>query len=331
MTDRILNWGLLSTAHINSALIPPLRLSPRNRVLGVASRDKEKAMAYAKEWQIPRAYGSYEAMLADPEIDVVYISLPNSMHCEWTVKAAQAGKHILCEKPLALTVAEIDSMAAAAKKAGVVLAEAFMYLHHPQTIMTKQLVDAGAIGRLSHIRGSYTFPLPPEGLIRLDPALGGGSIWDTGCYPISFARFVTGSEPVEAFGWQTLGSTGVDESFSGSLRFPGDILMQFNTGFHTPWWPSFELAGSDAILTFTQHPFNPGFNAGIRLVRRDKEEIIRVPDQAHYLGEVEDMADAVLLGKAPRLSLEYSRGNVAAIAALLRSARERRPVPIRTS
>lgn len=322
MSERILRWGLLSTARINQALIPPLRLSLRNRLEGVASRSQAQADAYAQAWGIPRAFGSYQAMLDDPGIDVVYISVPNHLHCEWTIKAAQAGKHILCEKPLALNVDEADAMAAAARKAGVVVAEAFMYRHHPQTIMVKELVDAGAIGKLLHIQGAYTFPLRPEAHIRLDASMGGGSIWDTGCYPISFGRYVAGSEPLEAFGWQVLGPTGVDEAFVGTLRFPGDVFLQFDSGFHTPWRPRFELAGSEAILTVLQHPYNPGFNCGIRLIRKDREEIIKPPEQLNYLGEVEDMADAILLGKEPRISLEFSRGNIAAINALLRSARE---------
>jgi D-xylose 1-dehydrogenase (NADP+, D-xylono-1,5-lactone-forming) len=326
MSERILRWGLLSTAHINQALIPPLRLSARNRLEGVASRTQAQADAYAQAWSIPKAFGSYQAMLDDPGIDVVYISLPNHLHCEWAVKAARAGKHVLCEKPLALTVDQADAMASAARQAGVVLAEAFMYRHHPQTIMVKELVDAGAIGRLRHIHGAYTFPLRPESSARLDPGMGGGSIWDVGCYPISFGRYVAGAEPLEAFGWQVLGPTGVDEAFAGSLRFPGDVLLQFDSGFRTPFRPRFELAGADAILTVLQHPYNPGFNSGIRLIRKDREEIIKCPDQLNYLGEVEDMADSILLGKEPRISLEFSRGNVAAITALLRSAREGRTV-----
>ena len=141
MSERILNWGLLSTANINRALITPLRASPRNRLTAVASRDLAHAQAYAAERDIPRAFGSYEAMLADPDIDVVYISLPNSLHAEWSIKAMEAGKHVLCEKPLAVTLAEVDAMTAAARSTGRVLAEAFMYRHHPQTLKVKELVE----------------------------------------------------------------------------------------------------------------------------------------------------------------------------------------------
>src|SRR5688572_28206462 len=142
MANKVLNWGLLSTARINRALIPPLRASNRNRLLAVASRTQESADRYAQEWKIPRAHGSYEALLADPEIDVIYNPLPNHLHAEWTIKALQAGKHVLCEKPFALTLKEVDTMIAASKKTGKVLAEAFMYRHHPQTLKVKEIVDS---------------------------------------------------------------------------------------------------------------------------------------------------------------------------------------------
>ena len=172
MSERILNWGLLSTANINRALITPLRASPRNRLTAVASRDLAHAQAYAAERDIPRAFGSYEAMLADPDIDVVYISLPNSLHAEWSIKAMQAGKHVLCEKPLAVTLAEVDAMTAAARSTGRVLAEAFMYRHHPQTLKVKELVESGAIGRLQVIRGGIHLPAVESRQCAADPGTG---------------------------------------------------------------------------------------------------------------------------------------------------------------
>ncbi len=178
-----LRWGLLGTARINRMVIPPLRASAGNRLLAVASRDLARATGYAKEWGIERAHGAYEALLADPEIDAVYIPLPNHLHAEWTIRAARAGKHVLCEKPLALTVAEVDAMGAAARESGVVLAEAFMYRHHPQTLKVKELVDAGAIGPVRFVRGTFSFPLTRPDDVRLRPEWGGGCLWDVGCYP----------------------------------------------------------------------------------------------------------------------------------------------------
>jgi len=327
MNNRILRWGLLGTARINRALIAPLRASARNELVAVASRALERAEAYAREWSIPRALGSYEAMLADPDVDVVYIPLPNGLHAEWTIKAAQAGKHVLCEKPLAATPGEVDAMAAAAQQAGVVVAEAFMYRHHPQTLGVKQLVDDGAIGRLRLVRGSFTFSLTRAVDVRLDPALSGGSIWDVGCYPISYARYVIGGEPLEAFGWQVIGASGVDEVFAGQLRFAGGVYSQFDCGFRAPFRTHLEIVGSDGTIVVPR-PFKPGLDEQIHLARGDRTETMVIPGQELYIGEVEDMADAILNGQTPRVSLEDSRGNVATIVALLRSAHEGRPMPV---
>jgi predicted dehydrogenase len=328
MSERVLNWGLLSTARINRALITPLRASPRNRLAAVASRDLGHGQAYAAEWGVPRAFGGYEAMLADPDIDVVYISLPNSLHAEWAIKAMQAGKHVLCEKPLAVTLAEVDAMTAAARGTGRVLAEAFMYRHHPQTLKVKELVEGGAIGRLQVIRGGFTFPLTDPANVRLAPDLGGGSIWDIGCYPISFTRTVAGAAPAEVFGWQVTGESGVDVVFTGQMRFPNGVLGQFDSGFRSPERMAMEFLGSEGALSLT-NAFKPGLNAHINLLRNDRTtETITVPGQELYIGEVEDMYDAVVHGKPTRVTLADSRVNVATILALLRSAQEGRPVTL---
>src|SRR3954470_22894573 len=152
-------WGLLSTARINRAVIPPLRQSARHELRAVASRDRARGEAYAREWEIPIVYDSYDALLADPQIDAVYNPLPNGLHAEWTIKACRAGKHVLCEKPIALSVAEVDAIAAAADGAGVVVTEAFMYRHHPQTGRLRELVEDGTIGGLLLVRGSFSFQL----------------------------------------------------------------------------------------------------------------------------------------------------------------------------
>ncbi len=327
MNDRVLHWGLLSTARINRALIPPLRASARNELIAVASRELETAKAYASEWSIPRAYGSYDDLLADPNIDVIYNPLPNALHAEWTIKAVQAGKHVLCEKPLALSTDEVDAMDAAAKQAGVVVAEAFMYRHHPQTLKVKEMVDNGAIGSLRLVRGAFTFNLTRKADVRLDPALGGGSIWDVGCYPISYARYIVGAEPMEAYGWQIAGPGGVDETFVGQMRFANGVCAQFDCGFRAPFRTHIEIVGSDGAISIP-HPFRPGLGERITVTRGDDVQTLTIPGEELYVGEVEDMADAILLGKPPRVSLADSRGNVATIAALLRSARENRPLPV---
>jgi D-xylose 1-dehydrogenase (NADP+, D-xylono-1,5-lactone-forming) len=323
-----LRWGLLSTARITRVLLPPLRASTRNELTAVASRDLNRAKTYADERKIPRVFGSYEALLADPDVDVIYNPLPNSLHAEWTIKAAEAGKHVLCEKPLANTVEEVDAMTEAAEKAGIVLMEAFMYRHHPQTIRVKELVESGAIGKLQLIRGSFTFSISDEGDVRLKASLGGGSIWDVGCYPISYARLIAGVEPIEVFGWQTKGQgSGVDETFIGEMRFPNNVYAQFDSGFRTPQRTHIELVGDKGSITLKK-PFTPWLNEEIILINDNEKKIITVPGQDLYLGEVENMADAILDGVPPRMSLADSRNNVATIWALLQSARTGKPVSL---
>ena len=323
--DKRLNWGLLSTAKINRALIKPLNASKRTRLLAVASRSISSAEAYAREWNIPRAHGSYEALLADPEIDVIYNSLPNHLHAEWTIKALRAGKHVLCEKPFALTLAEVDAMSQAARETGKVLAEAFMYRHHAQTLKVKEIVDSGVLGKLQLIKGAFTFPLTREGDIRLKKETGGGSIWDVGCYPISYARMIVGAEPVEVFGWQVTGQGGADESFIGQMRFKDGVHMQFDCGFKPPSRSFIEIIGTEAALNIP-HPFKPGLKNEIHLIQNGNTQTIKIKGGELYLGEVEDMCDAILNDQPPRISLMDSYGNIAAILALIQSAESGKPI-----
>lgn len=327
MTDRILRWGILSTARINRAILPPLRASKRNQLLAVASRSQAAADHYAREHGIPRSYRTYEDLLADPEIDVVYNPLPNHLHAEWTIRAVEAGKHVLCEKPLALRVEDVEAMQAAARQHGRVVTEAFMYRHHPQTLKVQEMVQSGILGDLRLIRGSFRYVLSRPGDVRLDPGMGGGSIWDVGCYPISYARIVAGAPPAEAFGWQITGPSGIDETFVGQIRFANGVHAQFDSSFTTPLHAHMEIVGSLGRLSIPE-PFKPGTNEKIYLTREDKTDTIEIPGQELYIGEVEDMADAILLGDAPRISPEDSRANVAVIVALIESAHSGKPVII---
>ncbi len=322
-----LNWGLLSTARINRAVIPPLMKSARNQLTAVASRDGERAKNYARENQIPRSFGSYEALLADPDIDVIYNPLPNHLHAEWTIKAAQAGKHVLCEKPIGLSVDEVDAMAQAAKDNNVVIAEAFMYRHHPQTKKVLEMVRAGEIGDLVTLRGSFTFPIDSQHQddIRLVPEFGGGSIWDVGCYPISFFRALTGSAPIEVFGWQRASQRGVDLTFTGQLRYSGQVLGQFESSFELPFETFVEIRGSKGNI-FIHSPFKPGDNASFQLIKDGKVDRVSLGEFDLYSGEVEKMFNAVARGEPQLIPLSESRDNVATILALLKSAAKNQPV-----
>jgi D-xylose 1-dehydrogenase (NADP+, D-xylono-1,5-lactone-forming) len=327
MTTETLRWGLLSTANINKALIGPLNTSKRCQLLAVASRSQEKADAYARQHKIERAYGTYDALLQDPSVDVIYNPLPNHLHAEWTIKALQAGKHVLCEKPMALTLAEMDAMIAAAEKSGKVLTEAYMYRTHPQTLKVKEIVDNGGLGRVRMVKGSYTYSMQSTTDIRLDPTMGGGGLWDIGCYPLSYARSVLGTEPLQVFGWQTLGSTGVDETFVAQLKFPDDVFVQVDCSIRIPYHTFMEIIGEKGSI-YIPHPFNPNAVENLRLALDGETETIEVLGPDTYISEVEDIVDAILLGTSPRISLADSRANTAALLALFESARTRQPVSL---
>ena len=202
-----------------------------------------------------------------------------------------------------------------------------MYRHHPQTLKAKELVADGSLGKLQLVKGSFTFMLTHENDVRLDKKLGGGSIWDVGCYPISYARTMIGAAPLEVFGWQVTGPTGIDMSFIGQMRFPNDVHAQFDCGFASPPHAFIEIVGTEGTLNIPI-PFLPEKKEKIFLTRAGKTAPIEIKGQELYIGEVEDMADAILLGKSPRVSLEDSRINTATILALLKSSQSGKVVAL---
>lgn len=321
-----LRWGLLSTARINKQLMEGVHHASRSEVTAVASRNEEKANRYAREHNIPHAYGSYEAMLADDKIDVVYNSLPNQLHGEWTVKALEAGKHVLCEKPFASTREDLEAMIKAARTHGRVLAEAFMYLHHPQTKAVEDLLQSGKLGDLRTAQAAFHFKLDNMEDVRANADLGGGSIWDVGIYPISFFHVLAAQAPLEVFGRQQVGTTGVDMTFTGQLHFAGDFTAQFTSSFDTPPQAYVTVCGTQGKLELSR-PFS-GMDKGkvtfTPLVGEPQE--ITFPQEHLYLGEVQDMEAAVLDGKTPLISLERTASHVRTALALLESARSGQPV-----
>jgi xylose dehydrogenase (NAD/NADP) len=325
----LLGWGLLSTARINRRLIPAIRAAERAELRAVASRSQARAQAYAAEWDIPRAHGSYEALLADPDIDVIYIPLPNSLHAEWTVRAARAGKHVLCEKPLALSPSECDQIIAAAEAADVVVAEAVMYLHHPLLHRVRQLVRDGTVGQVRFVRGAFSFFLDRPDDVRWKPELGGGSLWDIGSYPVSFIRWIVG-EPQQVFGWQTLSDTGVDATFAGLLRYHNGVLGVFDCGFCQQFRVEAEIIGTaGALIVERPYPISPA--SRIRLQQGSEEKEIRPLEMDGYQCEVEALTAAILDGAPLPVPLESSRANVSTLSTLYKSAQLGRPQPVAAS
>jgi len=318
-------WGILSTARINRAVISPAQASEKVELVAVASRDQARADAYAAEWEIPRAYGSYESLLADDEIEAVYISLPNNLHVEWSIRAVEAGKHVLCEKPMGKRAAEVEQAFHAAERAGRILSEAFMYRHNPQAKRLRQLVDEGAIGELRVVRACFSFALFDPENIRLRPEVDGGSLMDVGCYCVNGSRLLAG-EPELVFGQQLVGSSGTDWVFTGSLRFPGDVFGLFDCGTALPSRDELEAIGSEGSL-FLDDPWH-GREPVIELRRGGEPERIELEQVDPYRLELENVSEAIrgeaelLLGRADAV------GNARAIEALAASAERREAVSL---
>lgn len=323
-----LRWGLLSTAHINRRLIPAIRASQRSELMAVASRNLQKATEYASQWNIPLAFGSYEAMLDSQEIDAVYISLPNHLHAKWSVQALKAGKHVLCEKPIALSVDELDEMETASQDSGRVLAEALMYQYHPQTTIVLDWLHAGKIGRVFHAMGIFTFKHTRDIDYRLLPDQGGGSLWDIGIYPISFSRAIFQRPPDQVLGKEVRGSTGVDMSFWGELLYETTHgSSQFFCSFETPFTTSMMIFGETGRIEIP-HPFTGMQEAGQLLVydMNGKQTIVSVEKKDPYLCEIEGFEAAVFGEKPLTVTLAHSREHIRMINALRISSRTGNPV-----
>jgi predicted dehydrogenase len=224
MTDHVVRWGVLSTANINNKVVPATRAAARCEVVAIGSRDRTKAEAAASGYGIARAYGSYEEVLADPEVDAVYNPLPNDLHEPWTMAAARAGKHVLCEKPLAMSAKEAERMIEACEAEGVLLMEAFMYRLHPTWVRVRELVEGGRIGELRAVQSWFSYFNDDPANIRNIPASGGGALYDIGCYSVNLSRMLFGSEPVRVQGSVHRDpDTGVDVLTSGVLEFPAGV------------------------------------------------------------------------------------------------------------
>ena len=308
----------MSTARINEAVIRGARKSDRVEVLAVASRDQERADRYARDNGYPRAYGSYEALLEDPELEAVYVSLPNSLHVEWSIRALEAGKHVLCEKPLDRSPAEVERAFDAAEAADRFLMEAFMWRHHPQTLRLRQLVGEGAIGELRLVVSAFSFQLTRLEDVRMRPELQGGSLLDVGCYCVSAARLLAG-EPDVVYGEQVLSSSGVDVRFAATMRFPGHVLAHFDCAFDLPARSMVEVVGSEGSL-IASDPFILGNHRGLELRRGEAVERIEVEHTNKYQLEFENLSDAIRGRAEPLLGRDDALGQARTLDALLRSA-----------
>lgn len=322
--NRKLRWGILGTASIAArAVIPGIRESELGEVVAIASRDADKAAQMARQFGIEKAYSSYESVLSDPDIDAVYIPLPNHLHKDWTIRAAQAGKHVLCEKPLALDAAEAAEMVDACRDAGVQLAEAFMYRYHPRYTRIKEIIQSGEIGDIRGIHGTFTFNnAGDKNNVRYKRYMGGGSIYDVGCYPISAARLILGTEP-EAVTVQAFFSPehdDVDMMASGLIEFPQNVALTFDCSMWAAGRNTLEVLGTDGRV---EVPFAFLGDANFFVVTKDgrREESFELLNP--YALQADQFARSVLKDEPLLFAPSDAVKNMKVIDACLESARER--------
>ena len=319
----MLRLALLSTADINDAIIRAAAATDAVRVCGAASRDPARAEEYARERGLERWWPSYDELLADPDLDAVYIALPNSLHVEWSIHALEAGKHVLCEKPLGRDPDAVAHAFEVAEHTGLVLMEAFMYRHHPQIKRLRTLLDDGAIGELRLVRAQFDSTLGREEDVRWVRELGGGALLDVGCYCVSGLRLLAG-EPELVFGQQTPTERNVDVRFAGTLRFPDGVLGTFDCGMDVEPTQALEAIGSEGSI-LVRRPFTAELE-GVTLTRGGEVEEIEVESANRYALQLENFARAVRGEEPALLGAEESVAQARALDALLRSAESDRAV-----
>ncbi|MEI6351318.1 MAG: Gfo/Idh/MocA family oxidoreductase [Verrucomicrobiota bacterium] len=314
-------WGIIGTGRIARKFADGLRQSRTGELVAVGSRSQDSANQFTKKFPAT-AYGSYEALLADPAIEVVYVCTPHPMHAEWVIKAAEAGKHVLCEKPLAVGYSDALAMIEAARRNDVFLMEAFMYRCHPQTARVVQLIRDQVIGEVKFIRANFSFSIPfnPESRL-LDPKLGGGGILDVGCYCVSMARLIAGAacgkpfeNPIETVGVGHLGPTGVDEYAIASLKFPGGVLAQVAAGVQLSLENNVRIVGSEGSILvpapWIVNGLAPGFSKILVFKDNIPEEIVIEADRSIYAMEADHVAEHIPDRQAPAMSWDDSLGNM---------------------
>jgi predicted dehydrogenase len=322
MTDR-LRWGILGTGNIANQFATGVAKAERSRLHAVGSRDIERSLAFAQKHNVPEALGSYEAVLADRDVQAVYVSLPNSMHHEWTLKAVAEGKHVLCEKPFAVTAAESQEMFDAAKKAGVVLIEAFMYRCHPLLAAVRQVIAEGRIGQVQMVRASFCFRIAnPVGNVRFSTVLAGGALMDVGCYCLNFARLIAGSEPTGVQAQALLHDSGVDELTMVNLQFDG-MAAQFVCGMNLQTDNTAYICGTEGYIALPI-PWKPPVDGAQYIVKTmtppksdpkafqpQVPEVHSVNAPMHLYGmEADAFAAVVQDGAEPFVPAADTRGNM---------------------
>jgi D-xylose 1-dehydrogenase (NADP+, D-xylono-1,5-lactone-forming) len=334
MGKRI-KWGVLGNANIaRVCVIPALQKSSNGLVYALATRSPETGIQVATEHNIPRVYGTYEDLVADPEIQVIYIPLPNHLHYYWTLRALEAGKHVLCEKPLACNARQAREMAVSAKKAGLLLMEAFMYRFHPRSRRIKEMVADGFLGVPVLVRAAFCYHMEENVLAsgecsRLQPKMGGGALLDVGCYGVSVARWLMGKEPLGIQGQAVYHASGADVHFVGSLRFPGKGLATLEASFISTLQQTYTVVGTQKAIELPHDAFIPWEREALFLLRDQEAEegekqVIAGADEYQLM--VEHFSDAVAGKVALAFSPEESVRNMQVLDGLAEAAQTGRTI-----
>lgn len=326
---RPLRWGVLGVAKILNRLRPAFLASTTAHVQAVASRCLDKARTAARDLGCETAYGSYDELLSDPNIDAVYIPIPNGLHAEWTIKAAERGKHVLCEKPLCPTAVEAADVIAYCRAQGVRLMDGFMWPHHPRTHRIRQMIDDGVIGDVRRVAGTLTFRMDPldPGNVRLRSELAGGSLLDVGCYPVYGLRWAMGAEPVRAFA-QSRHAHGVDVEVSGQLRFPDDRVGVFDGGFTLPYRAWLEIVGTKGTIRVPRM-WAPHPRAAWEVEANGQPAVVHaVEGEDQIVRMLDEFAAAVREGRDPRPGPEEAVKTLRVLDAVRRSIAEGQEVEV---
>ena len=324
-----LKIGVMGTADIAvSRVIPNLGKSKRVRVQAISSRDEAKAKKWAEELGIVQYFGSYEQMLHKGDVEAVYIPLVNSLHAEWTVRSLSMGKHVLCEKPLALTSRDAYRMLQTARDNKLVLMEGFMYRYHPRNLSVFEMVSRGEIGTLKAIQSSFSYVLDDDSSYLMNKALGGGSLYDIGCYPVNVSRMLTRKEPIEVYGTANFSSAGVDMNLQGILRFPGGVISSVHAAMdeEAQFW--YRVIGDRGIIEVPWAFVSFGKETEIIIQKDEKQEKQSFKGCDEYVLEFDHFADMIEGSAEPMYPLEDSARNLEVIESLLKSARRGKTVKL---
>jgi predicted dehydrogenase len=327
METKPLRLGVMGAADVAvSRVIPNLGKTERVIVHAIASRDEQKAKKWAKDLGIAQYFGSYEEMLSKGDVEAVYIPLVNSLHAEWTIKSLHMGKHVICEKPLALGRRDVRNMIGTAQEKGLVLMEAFMYRYHPRNVEVFDMVRRGEIGTLKAIESAFSYVLDDDSSYLMNGDLGGGALYDVGCYPVNVSRMLTGTEPVEVYGTANFTGTEVDMSFEGVMRFPGGVISSFHAAMDEEprFW--YRVIGDRGLIEVPWAFVSFGRKTHIVVQRNEKRDKKNFAGMDEYRIEFEHFADMIRGAAEPLYPIEDSLKNIAVIEALLKSTRRGNPV-----